>query len=140
MVRSGEKRASAKGSSVEIVEVTEELEDILDRMEQQSETVALPRDVTAKQLLQMVYRGELELSPQQFNAAKVCLEYEQPKLTAVAVGHMDQTSFAAALERCQARSEAARDYVPRAALAAPVEEHPASEVSKPFVMRRRNLR
>jgi len=138
VVRSGEKRASAKWSGVEAVEVTEELEDILDRMEQQSETVALPCDVTAKQLLQMVYRGELELSPQQFNAAKVCLEYEQPKLTAVAVGHLDQSSFAQTLERALARSEAARDYVPRPALLPPP-EHSADELKKPFVLRRRNL-
>jgi hypothetical protein len=87
----------------------------------------------------MVYRGEVELSPQQFNAAKVCLEYEQPKLTAVAVGHFDGTSFAAQLERCLARSEAARQgYVPAPALPPP--QHPASELRKPFTLPRRNFR
>jgi hypothetical protein len=98
----------------------------------------LPQDVTAKQLLQMVYRGEVELSPQQFNAAKVCLEYEQPKLTAVAIGHMDQSSFAAQLERCIERSKA--PYVPRPALLPAPIEHSRDEVRGPFVRRRRNLR
>jgi hypothetical protein len=122
------------------VEVTDDLETILDRMEQQSDNrPALPQDVTAKQLLQMVYRGEIEVSPQQFNAARVCLEYEQPKLTAVAVGHFDGRSFAAQLERCLARSEAARNGVlPRAALPPPVQ--PREEAKKPFTMPRRNLR
>ena len=118
--------------------MSDELEDILDRMEQQSESAALPRDVTAKQLLQMVYRGEVELSPQQFNAAKVCLEYEQPKLTAVAIGHMDQSSFAAQLERCLKRSAAT--YVPKPALLPAPEQHPASELKRPFTFPRRNLR
>jgi hypothetical protein len=39
------------------------------------------------------------LTPQQFRAAKELLPYEQPKLTAVALGHFDGTWFAAALER-----------------------------------------
>ena len=83
----------------------------------------------------MVYRGEAELSPQQFNAAKVCLEYEQPKLTAVAVGHFEGTSFAAALERAILRSKS-----PPPVAALPPEQHPASELKGNFPMRRRNLR
>ena len=43
-------------------------------------------------------------------------EYQEPKLSAVAVGHMDGTSFAAALERCIARS---KQPPPVAALPAP---------------------
>jgi len=41
----------------------------------------------------MELRGEVRLTPQQFRAAKELLPYEQPKLTAVAVGHFDQSSF-----------------------------------------------
>jgi len=37
----------------------------------------------------MVMRGEIEPEPKQINAAKVLIEYEEPKLSAVAVGHMD---------------------------------------------------
>jgi hypothetical protein len=47
----------------------------------------------------------LKLSPSQFRAAKELLPYEQPKLTAVALGHFDGTSFAAALERAIERSK-----------------------------------
>jgi hypothetical protein len=122
---------------VEGVEVTDELEDILDRMQQQSEHVVLPAGTTARQFLQMVMRGEIEPEPKQINAAKVLIEYEEPKLSAVAVGHMDHTSFAAALERCLARSAAA--YEPKPALPPP-EQHPASELKGNFPVRRRNLR
>ena len=78
----------------------------------------------------------LKLSPSLFRAAKELLPYEQPKLTAVALGHFDATSFAAALERAIERSKGSP---PKAALMPPV-EHPASEVRGQFPMRRRNLR
>jgi hypothetical protein len=100
--------------------------------------VLLPKGITARQFMQMVMRGEIDPEPKQMNAAKVLIEYEEAKLTAVAMGHFDGKDFASQLERAISRSQA--PYVPRAALAPPVEEHPASEVSKPFVMRRRNLR
>jgi len=89
--------------------------------------------------MQMVMRAEIEPTPKQFNTAKARIEYEEPKLSAVAVGHMDGTSFAAALERCLARSAAAYEPKP-ALLPAPPEQHPASELKKPFTMHRRNLR
>jgi hypothetical protein len=113
--------------------------EVLDQLlaEIEEKRLALPQDVTAKQLLQMVYRGEVEVTPQQFNAAKVCLEYEQPKLTAVALGHFDGTDFAAALDRCIERS---KRPPPKAALLPAPDQHPASEVKGPFVLRRRNLR
>jgi hypothetical protein len=81
-------------------------------------------------------RSEVRLTPQQFRAAKELLPYEQPKLTAVALGHFDGTWFAAALERATLRSQ---QPPPRAALSAP-EQHPASELKGNFPMRRRNLR
>jgi hypothetical protein len=83
----------------------------------------------------MEMRGEVELTPRQHNAAKILIEYQEPRLSAVAVGHMDGTDFAAALERAIMRS---KSPPPPAALPAP--EHPASEVRGPFVTRRRNLR
>src|SRR5262249_41325031 len=106
-------------------------------MERQSEHVVLPEGCTARQFLQMVMRGEIDPEPRQVNAAKVLVEYGEPKLSAVAVGHMDGTSFAQALERCLARSAAT--YLPKPALPAP-EQHPASELKGNFPMRRRNLR
>jgi hypothetical protein len=96
---------------------------------------SLPEGCTARQFMQMVMRGEIEPTPRQMTAAKVLIEYQEPRLSAVAVGDMDGQSFAQALERCIARSKGA---APTAALPPP--QHPASEVKGPFVMRRRNLR
>ena len=117
--------------------MSDELEDILDRMEQQSESVALPKGTTARQFMQMVMRGELEPTPKQFSAAKALIEYEEPKLSAVAVGHFEGKDFASQLERAILRSQA--PYVPRPALLSPP-EHPADELKKPFTFPRRNFR
>jgi hypothetical protein len=121
---------------VEGVEVTDELEDILDRLDQQSEVSTLPEGTTARQFLQMVMRGEIDPEPKQMNAAKVLIEYEEAKLTAVAMGHFDGKDFASQLERAIERS---RQPPPPAALL-PAPEHSADELKKPFVLRRRNLR
>jgi hypothetical protein len=104
---------------VEAVKVTDELEVILDRMEQQSESVVLPKGITARQFMQMVMRGELEPTHKQFIAAKELIAYEEPKLSAVAFGHLDGTSFAQALERCLRRS---KGPPPVAALAPPEQQ------------------
>jgi hypothetical protein len=109
------------------------------RVDEMNGLVALPAGVTARQFMQMVMRGEIEPTPGQRTAAKVLIEYQEPKLTAVAVGHFDGQSFAQALERCLARSEAARSK-PSPALPAPSAQHPSSEMKGPFAMRRRNLR
>jgi hypothetical protein len=95
----------------------------------------LPDDMTAKQALELEMRGRIKLTPSQFRAAKELLPYENPKLTAVMTSQMDERSFAAALERAILRSKS-----PPAALPAPAQQHPASELRKPFSMPRRNLR
>jgi len=64
----------------------------------------LPEGTSAKQALEMVYRGEIVLSPQQMRAAIECLQFEVPKVSAVAVTHMDGQDFASALERAIERS------------------------------------
>ena len=114
----------------------EEFVDLTARIIREDEEPTLPEGCTAKQALQVELRGEVRLTPQQFRAAKELLPYEQPKLTAVAVGHFDGTSFAAALERAIMRSQ---QPPPPAALMPPV-EHSADELKRPFTMRRRNLR
>jgi hypothetical protein len=116
--------------------VNDELDAVLDRIEQQSDNQpALPAGTTARQALEMEMRGEIELTPRQHNAAKILIEYQEPRLSAVAVGHMDGTSFAQALERAIMRS---KSPPPPAALPAP--QHPASELKGNFPVRRRNLR
>ena len=96
----------------------------------------LPEGITARQFMQMVMRGEIEPTPRQMTAAKVLIEYQEPKLSAVAIGHMDGTDFASALERAILRSQSS--YVTRALPAS--EQHPASELKGNFPVRRRNLR
>jgi hypothetical protein len=75
------------------------------RLDEQPE---LPDGVGAHQLLQMVYRGEVKVSPQQMRAAIECLQFETPKLQSVGVGFIDGTAFADRLERALRRSEGAR--------------------------------
>jgi hypothetical protein len=82
---------------------------VLDRIEAEQQTPALPEGVTALALLQMVYRGAVKVSPQQMRAAIESLPYEQPKLSAVAVGYMSREDFASRLERALQRSEHRRN-------------------------------
>ena len=90
----------------------------------------LPEGTTAKQALEMVYRGLIELTPQQMRAAIELLPYENPKLSATAIATMDGNSFAEALERAITRS---KQPVP---LPAPKtiehEQLPAEVLKKPF--------
>ena len=69
---------------------------------------SLPKDTRALELLQMVYRGEFKASPQQMRAAIESLPYENPKLSAVAVGHLTGEDFYNRLERAINRSERAK--------------------------------
>jgi hypothetical protein len=55
----------------------------------------------------MVYRGEIQASPQQIRAAIECLAFESPKLSAVGVGYINNDTFSARLERAILRSERA---------------------------------
>ena len=66
----------------------------------------LPKHTRALELLQMVYRGEFKASPQQLRAAIESLPYENPKLTAVAVGHLTGEDFYNRLERAVNRTNA----------------------------------
>jgi len=58
---------------------------------------------TAMQILQMEYRGEIELTPAQRRSAMACLPFEEPKLAVI--GHVGEDgSFAERLERALTRS------------------------------------
>jgi len=85
--------------------VVDAVNEVLNRIEQQKEP-ELPEGIMALPLLQMAYRGKVRLTPQQARSAIEALPYEVPKLSAVAHGHFDGTSFAAALDRAIARSKA----------------------------------
>jgi hypothetical protein len=66
----------------------------------------LPEGIMALELLQLAYRGKIKLTPQQARCAIESLPYETPKLSATAIATMDGQSFAEALDRCIARSQA----------------------------------
>jgi hypothetical protein len=85
------------------------------------------------ELLQMVYRGEISVTPQQMQAARESIAYEKPKLTAVA--HFEG-SFYEALER--AIEKRANRPPPSLMIdAKPVEPQPAEVLKKPFSRLRR---
>ena len=67
----------------------DEFVDLSARIIREHEEATLPEGTTARQFLPMVMRGEIDPEPRQMNAAKVLIEYEEPKLSAVGVAHMD---------------------------------------------------
>lgn len=62
----------------------------------------------ALEYLQRIYRDPLQPSSVRMRAARECLPYENPRLSAMAITSMDQHSFAAALERAISRANGAR--------------------------------
>jgi hypothetical protein len=113
-----------------------ELIDLNVRYMKEPEEPVLPEGTTAKQALEMVYRGLIELTPQQMRAAIELLPYENPKLSATAIATMDGQSFAEALERAIIRSQSP---VPLLNGPAPP-ELPPEELKKPFSNYRNNYR
>jgi hypothetical protein len=63
-----------------------------------------PTGATALELLQAVYRDQRQPLPVRIRCAAEALPYENPKLSAVAVGYMSADNFAARLDRAIARS------------------------------------
>jgi hypothetical protein len=70
----------------------------------EDERVVLPDNITALPLLQMAYRGQVQLTPQQMRAAIEALPFEVPKL-GVTANVMVDGSFAERLERALERSQ-----------------------------------
>jgi hypothetical protein len=82
---------------------------VLDQIEaEQRQQPALPENIRALELLQMTYRGEVKPTSQQMRAAIESLPYEQPKLSAVALGYMTGEDFASRLEQAINRSDRAK--------------------------------
>ena len=108
------------------------VDEVLNRIEQQKVEPDLPEGITALPLLQMAYRGQVQLTPQQMRAAIEALPFEVPKLSATAIASMDEKSFAAALDRAIERSKS-----PPPLLNGPIEQLPASELKKPMSRYRR---
>jgi hypothetical protein len=60
--------------------------------------------LSAHQILQLVYRGKLEVTPMQMRALQVAIGFESPKLVATTIASLTGDHFAAALERAVPRS------------------------------------
>jgi hypothetical protein len=67
----------------------------------------IPKDIPIPELAEKVVRGEVKLSPQQVRVLIELLPFHAPKLSAVAIGTLDGTTFAERLERAVNRSERA---------------------------------
>jgi hypothetical protein len=67
-----------------------------------------PDGETALELLQAIYKNKLAPLSLRMRAARECLPYENPRLSAMAITSMDEHSFARALDRAIARSNGAR--------------------------------
>jgi hypothetical protein len=65
----------------------------------QAQTQAIPKDTSALEVLQMGYRGEVRLTPQQIRCAEAALPHESPRMSAVAVGYLTNETFAEKLDR-----------------------------------------
>jgi hypothetical protein len=111
--------------------MVEAVDEVLARIEQQKAEPDLPEGITALPLLQMAYRGQVRLTPQQMRAAIEALPFEVPKLSAAAITTMDEKSFAAQLDHCIERSHSP----PR--LNGPVEPLPLEELKQPMSRYRR---
>ena len=92
------------------------------------EKPALPKDIGAHELLQMVYRGEISVTPQQMQAAKESIAYEKPKAKEPSGG-----SFYEMLENAIERRQQER---PKLIDVTPVPTVPASALKRPFARRR----
>ena len=47
--------------------------------EMKENRLTLPKDIGAHEVLQMVYRGEMSVTPQQMQAARESIAYEKPQ-------------------------------------------------------------
>src|SRR5690242_947972 len=68
----------------------------------------IPDNIPLAALAEQVVRGKVKLSPPQLRMLIELLPFYMPKLSAVAVGHMTNDTFAERLERAIERSDRAR--------------------------------
>jgi hypothetical protein len=67
-----------------------------------------PEKVNSLEYLQRIYRDPTQPTPVRMRAAIEALSFENPKLSAVGVGYINNDTFAQRLDRAILRSEAAR--------------------------------
>jgi hypothetical protein len=91
--------------------MTDRISEVLDRLEAQqqrddegSAELELAPDEVSLDFLQKVYRSSRQPLAVRMRAAAIAIQFESPKLTAVALSNMNNDGFAARLERAFARS------------------------------------
>ena len=67
-----------------------------------------PEQVNSLEYLQRIYRDPTQPTPVRMRAAIEALSFENPKLSAVGVGYINNDTFAQRLDRAILRSEAAK--------------------------------
>jgi hypothetical protein len=67
-----------------------------------------PEKVNSLEYLQRIYRDPTQPTPVRMRAAIEALSFENPKLSAVGVGYINNDTFAQRLDRAILRSEAAK--------------------------------
>ena len=111
----------------------DEVDELLNRIEQEKVEPELPEGITALELLRLACRGKIKLTPQQARCAIEALPYENPKLSATAIATMDGKSFADALERAINRSRGETPILP----SPETPQIDASKLKKPMARYRR---
>jgi hypothetical protein len=86
--------------------MTRKIREIFDRVEARlgAQDAAIPDDIPLIELAEQVVRGKIKLNPQQMRMLIELLPYMAPKLTAVAIGTLNNQDFARRLDRCIERS------------------------------------
>jgi hypothetical protein len=108
---------------------------VLDQIEAQQQSTAIPDDIPLMQLADMVVRGKMKLSQPQLRLLIELLPYHSPKLTAIASSVMDSQSFGALLDRAIERSRQPLKLIE----AQPVETVSSEVMQKPFARMRRRI-
>ena len=96
---------------------------------------------TSLQLIQNIYRDRKQPLNARVRCAVEALVHEYPRVSAVAVTHMDGSDFATALDRAIERSGVNKPTplpAPKVIEARPVEQVSAEELKRPFPAYRNN--
>jgi hypothetical protein len=98
----------------------------------------IPVDIDPWDFLLGIIRGQYKATPIQMKAIEMYLERVRPKLTAVAVGHMNEGGFAQLLDRAIERSRPLKmiELKPEPTTDNKV-QHPPDELNKSFAKLRR---
>ena len=98
--------------------MSDRISEVLDRIEAQHAATAEAEPASALGYLQDVYRGRRQADPWRMRAALGAVQFESPKLTAMAVNSMTGQDFAAMLDRAILRSQGNGRNIPQIELSA----------------------